>query len=111
VNENLRAELARPAAMDSSLAKARARADSIRCVNNMKNIGLAARIYAPEHQDTFPPEATIQTYFWALSAGNFERMLECLSPSARPRKLPRRGTGPCEVERSYRVLAYRRDFF
>ncbi len=33
---------------------AKERAQSIACVNNLKQIGLAARIYASDHQDTFP---------------------------------------------------------
>jgi hypothetical protein len=37
-----------------ALAKAKSRAQSIRCVNNMKNIGLAFRIYATDHGDRFP---------------------------------------------------------
>jgi hypothetical protein len=29
---------------------------SIRCINHLKNIGLAARIYESDHDDTFPPD-------------------------------------------------------
>ena len=36
--------------------QARQRAQSIMCVNNMKQIGLAARIWANDHKDTFPPD-------------------------------------------------------
>jgi hypothetical protein len=38
------------------LEKAREQAESVRCVNNLKNIGLAARIFATEHQDVLPPD-------------------------------------------------------
>ena len=39
-----------------ALAKAKDKAQSIRCVNNLKQIGLGARIYAVDHDDTFPPD-------------------------------------------------------
>jgi hypothetical protein len=37
-----------------AFAKARSRAQSITCVNNMKQLGLAFRIWATDHQDLFP---------------------------------------------------------
>lgn len=37
-----------------ALAKAKSRAQEIRCVNNLKQIGLAVRIYATDHKDQFP---------------------------------------------------------
>jgi hypothetical protein len=37
-----------------ALAKAKGRAQSIMCVNNLKQIGLAVRIYASDHGDKFP---------------------------------------------------------
>ncbi len=37
-----------------ALAKAKAKAQSIQCVNNMKQIGLAARIWATDNDDQFP---------------------------------------------------------
>jgi len=39
-----------------ALAKAKEKAQSIQCINNLKQIGLAARIYASDHDDTFPPD-------------------------------------------------------
>src|SRR5204863_8667799 len=38
------------------IAAARERAMAIRCVSNMKQIGLAARLYANDHQNVFPPD-------------------------------------------------------
>lgn len=38
------------------VAKAKDRADSIRCVNNMKQMGLAVRIYSSDHDDEFPTD-------------------------------------------------------
>ncbi len=37
-----------------ALAQAKSKAQTIHCVNNLKQIGLAARIYATDHNDTFP---------------------------------------------------------
>lgn len=37
-----------------ALAKAKLRAQSIQCVNNLKQIGLAARMYANDHKGSFP---------------------------------------------------------
>ena len=37
-----------------ALAQAKGKAQSITCVNNLKQMGLAARIYATDHNDTFP---------------------------------------------------------
>src|SRR5262245_54778127 len=37
-----------------ALAKAKAKAQRIKCVNNLKNIGLAFRIFATDNQDKFP---------------------------------------------------------
>lgn len=39
-----------------ALAKAKDKAQSIRCVNNLKQMGLAARIYSTDHNDAFPPD-------------------------------------------------------
>ena len=39
-----------------ALAKAKDKAQSIQCINNLKQIGLAARIYAIDHDDDFPPD-------------------------------------------------------
>jgi hypothetical protein len=39
-----------------ALAKAKARAQTIQCVNNMKQVGLAARIWSSDHKEVFPPD-------------------------------------------------------
>lgn len=38
-----------------ALAKAKSKAQRITCVNNMKQIGLAARMWANDHNEKFPP--------------------------------------------------------
>ena len=45
-----------------ALAKAKGKATEIACINNLKQIGLAARIYATDHNDTYP------TNFASMSA-------------------------------------------
>jgi hypothetical protein len=49
-----------------ALAKAREKAQTINCVNNVKQLGLAVRMYATDNDDQFPPAAkwcdAIQTY-------------------------------------------------
>lgn len=61
-NQNLRAQLAvRPSSglapeELADLEKARERAMKIQCVNNMKQMGLAVRIWAGDNNDAFPPD-------------------------------------------------------
>ncbi len=42
-----------------ALAKAKAKAQRIKCVNNLKNVGLAFRIFATDNNDRFPMEISI----------------------------------------------------
>ena len=37
-----------------ALAKAKAKAQRIKCVNNLKNVGLSFRIFSTDNQDNFP---------------------------------------------------------
>jgi hypothetical protein len=39
-----------------ALAQAKDRAQRITCVNNLKQVGLAARMYASDHKEFFPPD-------------------------------------------------------
>jgi hypothetical protein len=44
------------AMMLPALAKAKGRAQTIHCVSNMKQIGLAARIWSNDHNENYPPD-------------------------------------------------------
>jgi hypothetical protein len=57
--ENQRVEAAaaaRPGGKPDFFAEAEARAERISCVNNLKQIGVAARIWANEHNGQLPPD-------------------------------------------------------
>ena len=41
-----------------ALARAKSKAQTINSVNNLKQLGLAARMYANDHGDKYPPAAT-----------------------------------------------------
>ena len=63
-----------------ALAKAKAKAQTINCVSNMKQIGLAARMYANDNQGMFPSS------FLAMSNElTNPKVLTCPSDSARTR--------------------------
>jgi prepilin-type N-terminal cleavage/methylation domain-containing protein/prepilin-type processing-associated H-X9-DG protein len=84
--------------MSVPLAGPRAKAQRIKCVSNLKNVGLAFRIYATEHRDLFAWESTNATgqikrdfandpYFYLLKMTNelaTPQLLTCPSDS-RPR--------------------------
>jgi type II secretory pathway pseudopilin PulG len=41
-----------------ALARAKQRAQTTQCVNNMKQLALAVKVYAADHSDQLPPAAT-----------------------------------------------------
>jgi Protein of unknown function (DUF1559) len=59
-NAKLQTQLATPVGLTAeeldALAKARERAMQVQCVNNLKQLGLAARMWANDHSDVFPPD-------------------------------------------------------
>lgn len=63
-----------------ALAKAKGRAQSINCTSNLKQIGLAARMYANDHQETFPRD------FLSMSNELVNpRILVCVSDTSKSR--------------------------
>jgi len=69
------------------LAKAKAKAQRIKCTNNLKNIGLAFRTYATDNQDQFPMTLPIASggcseYFGTRSDANAQMLVmayRCMS--------------------------------
>src|ERR1700710_326890 len=41
-----------------ALARAKAKADGISCINNLKQLTLAAHLYSVDYQDAIPPNAS-----------------------------------------------------
>jgi hypothetical protein len=66
-NEKLRAQLAAPVAAAitpeqvQAMEKAKAEAEQVMCVNNLKQLGLAARIWANDNGDVYPAEVLSMT--------------------------------------------------
>jgi hypothetical protein len=44
-----------------AFSQAKSRAQTVACVNNLKQMGLAVRIYATDHDDVFPPDFLAMT--------------------------------------------------
>jgi hypothetical protein len=65
-----------------ALAKAKAKAQRIKCVNNLKNVGLSFRIFATDNGDRFPTEIAVEEggaqQFSVNPASNFA-VFQCLS--------------------------------
>ncbi len=59
--------------------EAKHRATSIRCVNNMKQLGLAVRIYATDYSDDFPSDLKS-----ILPYANASKILRCPEDGDRP---------------------------
>lgn len=59
-NEGLRMQIATPAGLTQqeldALAEAKARAQAIACVNNLKQVGLAVRLWESDHNNVHPPD-------------------------------------------------------
>jgi hypothetical protein len=66
-----------------ALAQSKSKAQSVFCINNLKQMCLAARIYALDHEDVFPPD------FASMEAELVSpRLLFCPSDPRRPDPLP-----------------------
>jgi prepilin-type N-terminal cleavage/methylation domain-containing protein len=53
-----------------ALAKAKGKAQQTSCLNNLKQVGLAVRMYLDDNRDTFPPKVQSTMYGWLGRSGN-----------------------------------------
>ena len=71
-----------------ALARASQKAQRINCVNNMKQLALAVRMYAGEHEDQFPPAArwcdAIQGGNPALGGIGASKVFQCPAEPGQP---------------------------
>ncbi len=72
-------------------------AQSVQCVNNMKQIGLAARIWSNDHKDVFPPD-----FITMKEEMNTPRILFCPADAAALRVTDWSELNPASI--SYRYL-------
>ena len=79
-----------------ALAKAKDKAQRINCVNNIKQIGLAARIWSNEHGGKFPPDFTSMSN--ELATPN---ILVCPGDSSKTRAMNWSQFGPGNVTYEY----------
>ena len=84
-NEKLRGDLAQAARAngltadeEAAMAKAKEKASRIVCINNLKQLGLAARIWANDHGDLNPPEILSMT-----NEMNTPKILYCPADTSR----------------------------
>src|SRR5229473_4086783 len=82
----LSAGLVLAATLDSSLARSREPGHRIGCVNNLRQLGMAALIYSSENDGMFPPRASntgwpsrLQRYYGDLA------VLRCPNDASSPR--------------------------
>jgi len=86
-NENLRTQVAAPPSglpqeiidAQEAFSKARERAMAMACVNNMKQLGLAARLWANDNGDLYPAEILSMT-----NEMNTPKILVCPAETNRP---------------------------
>ena len=82
-NDSLRKQPATPGGLTeaelTALSESRARAQSIQCINNLKQIGLATKVWALDNNDTYPPN------FLSMSNElNTPKILACPADTNRP---------------------------
>jgi prepilin-type N-terminal cleavage/methylation domain-containing protein len=69
-----------------SLSKAKGKATSISCVNNLKQLGVAMQLYVDDHQGAFPPRANVNRWPQRLY-DNFKnvKLLVCPNDGSDPK--------------------------
>ena len=72
-----------------SLARAKARANRIRCTSHLKQVGLASRLWANDHEDQYPFSSTnaAGSHRWANSPEIFRHYLAMSNELVTPRIL------------------------
>lgn len=79
-----------------ALAKAKARAQQINCVTNLKQIGLAARMWSNDHNGKFPPDFSSMSNELATP-----KILVCPGDSSKTRAMDWSEFGPEKVTYEY----------
>jgi len=82
-NEALRRQIAAPPTLSQeeldALVKAKEKAMSIQCINNLKQFGLAVRVWAMDNQEAFPPDTLSMS-----NELNTPKILVCPAETNRP---------------------------
>lgn len=72
-----------------TLGKAKAQATKISCVNNLRQLGLAARMYLDENQEYYPPRSPVNTWPSRFHDGYKDaRLLLCPNDRSNPKSWP-----------------------
>jgi type II secretory pathway pseudopilin PulG len=72
-----------------ALGNAKSKAQSIQCLNNLKQLGLAARLYSVDHDGRYP-----STWLQMTNEIGSPRILACPADTAHPRATAWAGLGP-----------------
>ena len=98
-----------------ALAAAKGKGDSIRCLNNLRQLGTAAKLYAGDYNNGFPPRADANR--WPTQLKRYYQNLEILQCSTEVRQRPRNmktnavNVHPDNAVRSYIINGFNDYFF
>ena len=88
-----------------ALAAAKGKGDSIRCLNNLRQLGTAAKLYAGDYNNGFPPRADANR--WPTQLKRYYQNLEILQCSTEVRLRPRNmRTNSATVQPDFAVRSY-----